>query len=56
VVVISNAIERLQHDDGVAADHTHSNSDFFSVGARFGSFVEDDIEEDLWRTISYPEL
>jgi hypothetical protein len=42
-----NAIQRLEHDDGVAADHAHSQADFLVVGLALGRFVEDDVEENV---------
>jgi hypothetical protein len=42
-----NAIQRLEHDDGVAADHAHSQANFLVVGLALGRFVEDDVEEDV---------
>jgi hypothetical protein len=42
-----NAIQRLQHDDGVAADHAHAQAHFLVVGPALGRFVEDDVQEDV---------
>jgi hypothetical protein len=49
-VVGVDAIQRLEHDHGVAADHTHSQADFLVVGLALGGFVEDDVEEDVVAT------
>ena len=46
-VVGVDAIQRLEHDHGVAADHAHSQADFLVVGLALGGFVEDDVEEDV---------
>jgi hypothetical protein len=42
-----DAIQRLEHDDGVAADHAQSQADFLVVRLALGRFVEDDVEEDV---------
>ena len=46
-VVGVDAVQRLEHDDGVAADHAHAQADFLVVGLALGRFVEDDVEEDV---------
>lgn len=46
-VVGIDAVQRLEHDDGIAADHTHAQADFLVVGFALGRFVEDDVEEDV---------
>ena len=46
-VIRVNTVQRLEHDDGVAADHAHSQADFLVVGFALGGFVEDDVEEDV---------
>ena len=48
-VVGVDAVQRLEHDDGVAADHAHAQAHFFVVGLGFGRFVEDEIQKDLWK-------
>lgn len=42
-----NAIQRLEHDDGVSPDDTHPQAHFLVVGPALGGFVEDDVEEDV---------
>ena len=46
-VVGVDAVQRLEHDDGVAADHAHAQADLLIVGLALGGFVEDDVEEDV---------
>lgn len=46
-VVGVDAVQRLEHDDGVAADHAHAQTDFLIVGLALGGFVQDDVEEDV---------
>ena len=46
-VVGVDAVQRLEHDDGVAADHAHAQADLLVVGLALGGFVEDDVEEDV---------
>jgi hypothetical protein len=46
-VVGVDAVQRLEHDDGVAADHAHAQPDFLVVGLALGGFVKDDVEKDV---------
>ena len=45
VAVLVNAIQRLEHDHSITADHAHAQADFLVVGLALGGFVEDDVEE-----------
>ena len=42
-----NTIERLDHDDRVAANHAHSDTRLLAVQLGFAGFIEDEIEENL---------
>jgi hypothetical protein len=42
-----DAIQRLQHDDGVSANHTHAEAHFLVVGSALGRLVQHDVQEDV---------
>ena len=42
-----DAIQRFQHDDGVAANHAHAQAHFLVVRSALGSLVQDDVQEDV---------
>lgn len=46
-----DTVQRLHHDDRVAADHAHAQW-HAAAGGYFRGFVEDDVEEDLRMYVS----